>query len=196
MWTRENRGLYEPKGARYPSDLSEAEWALIAPLIPPAKRGGRTRSVDVRAVDVRAVMNGVLYVLETGCQWRALPKDLPSKSTVHDYLMLWDRDGTLERVHHALHLMTRDLEGCEASPSDGPWPMPPGGSSRSSAPPRPRPSTSSPGAFVVERTIAWINRCRRLAKDYEYLNRTAVAFIRLVSIRFMLRRLTLCCYSS
>ncbi len=63
MWTRENRGLYERKGARYPSDLSAAEWALIAPLIPPAKRGGRRREVDVREV-----MNGVLYVLGTGCQ--------------------------------------------------------------------------------------------------------------------------------
>jgi transposase len=79
--THENRSLYERKGARYPSDLSDAEWALIAPLIPPAKRGGRRREVDVREV-----MNGVLYVLETGCQWRALPKDLPPKSTVHDYL--------------------------------------------------------------------------------------------------------------
>ncbi len=58
-----------------------------------------------------------------GCQWRALPKDLPPKSTVYDYLMLWDWDGTLERVHHALYLMTREmtreLEGREASPSVG-----------------------------------------------------------------------------
>jgi transposase len=68
-------------------------------------------------VDLREVMNGVLYVLETSCQWRALPKDLPPKSTVHDYLMLWDWDGTLERVHHALYLMARDLEGRSASPS-------------------------------------------------------------------------------
>lgn len=89
MWTRENRGLYERKGARYPSDLSDAEWALILP----AKRGGRRREVDVREV-----MNGVLYVLEASCQWRALPKALPPKSTVHDYLMLWDWDGTLWSV--------------------------------------------------------------------------------------------------
>ena len=81
MWTRENRGLYERKGVRYPSDLTDQEWALIEPLIPPAKRGGRRRTVDVREV-----MNGVLYVLGTGCQWRALPKDLPPKSTVHEYL--------------------------------------------------------------------------------------------------------------
>ncbi len=83
MWTRENRELCERTRLRYPSDLRDAEWALIASLIPPAKRGGRRREVDVREV-----LNGVLYVLETGCRWRALPKDLPPKSTVHDYLML------------------------------------------------------------------------------------------------------------
>ena len=78
MWTDENRSLYERKGVRYPSDLTDREWTLIEALIPPAKRGGRPRQVDVREV-----MNGVLYVLATGCQWRALPKDLPAKSTVH-----------------------------------------------------------------------------------------------------------------
>ena len=114
MWTRENRGLYERKGLRYPSDLTDQEWALIEPLIPPAKRGGRRRTVDVREV-----MNGVFYVLGTGCQWRAIPKDLPPKSTVYEYLMLWDWDGTLERIHHALYLLNRDLEDSEASPSAG-----------------------------------------------------------------------------
>ena len=69
MWTHENRGLYERKSARYPSDLRDDEWVLIAALIAPAKRGGRPRTVNLREV-----MNGVLYVLETGCQWRALPK--------------------------------------------------------------------------------------------------------------------------
>ncbi len=54
---------------------------------------------------MREVMNGILYVLETGCQWRALPEDPPPRSTAHDYLMLWDRDGTLERTHHELYLM-------------------------------------------------------------------------------------------
>ena len=114
MWTRENRGLYERKGPRYPSDLTDSEWALIAPLIPPAKHGGRKREVDLREV-----MNGILYVLETGCQWRALPRDLPPKSTVHDYFMLWEWDGTLDRIHHELYVKTRDLEGREASPSAG-----------------------------------------------------------------------------
>jgi transposase len=191
MWTRENRGLYERKGARYPSDLRDTEWALIAPLVPPVKGGGRRREVDVREV-----LNGVLYVPETGCQWRALPKGLPPKSMVHDYLMLWDWDGTLERIHHELYLKTRDLEGCEASLSAGPRPLPPGRSGWSNAPPRPRASRPSPDALVVERTIARINRCRRLAKDDEYLNRTAVAFIRLARIGLMPRRLTRYRYSS
>ena len=114
MWTATTRREYERKAARYPSDLTDGEWALIAALIPPAKRGGRKREVDVREV-----MNGVLYVLETGCQWRALPKDLPPKSTVHDYFMLWEWDGTLQRIHHELYVKTRDLEGREPSPSAG-----------------------------------------------------------------------------
>ena len=114
MWTAETRRDYERKTPRYPSDLTDGEWVLVAPLIPPAKRGGRKREVDVREV-----MNGVLYVLETGCQWRALPKDLPPKSTVHDYFMLWEFDRTLERLHHELYVMTRDLEGRAASPSAG-----------------------------------------------------------------------------
>src|SRR3712207_9362841 len=70
MWTVENRREYERKGLRYPSDLTDAEWALAAPLIPPAKRGGRKRSVDPREV-----LNGIFYVLATGCPWRALAKD-------------------------------------------------------------------------------------------------------------------------
>ena len=112
MWTAENRGAYERRGLRYPSDLTDAEWALVAPLIPPAKRGGRQRTVDVREV-----LNGILYVLSTGCQWRALPKDLPPRSTVHEYLQLWEWDGTLARLHHALFVQARELAGKEASPS-------------------------------------------------------------------------------
>ena len=68
---------------------------------------------------MREVLNGVLYVLGTGCQWRALPKDLPPKSTLHDYLMLCDCDRTLACIHHALYVMIRELEGREASPSAG-----------------------------------------------------------------------------
>jgi transposase len=112
MWTAEQRQAHARDGLRYPSNLTDAEWALIAPLIPPAKRGGRRRTVDVREV-----LNGVFYVLATGCQWRALPKDLPPKSTVHDYLTLWAWDGTLKRLHHALFVQAREAAGKEASPT-------------------------------------------------------------------------------
>ena len=112
MWTTENRHRYDRDTLRYPSDLTDAEWRLIKPLIPPAKRGGRPRSVNVREV-----MNGIFYVLSTGCQWEALPKDLPPKSTVHDYFDLWEWDGTLERIHHTLYVACREEAGREASPT-------------------------------------------------------------------------------
>jgi transposase len=112
MWTTENRKRYERQGLRYPSDVTDAEWGLVEPLIPPARRGGRRRTVAVREV-----MNGILYVLSTGCQWRALPTDLPPKSTVHEYLQRWEWDGTLERIHQVLYQKAREQAGREASPS-------------------------------------------------------------------------------
>ena len=71
MWTSKNRGRYDRSRLRYPSDLTDEEWALVEPLIPPAKRGGNRRTVSVRGV-----VNGLMYVLSSGCQWRAIPKDL------------------------------------------------------------------------------------------------------------------------
>jgi transposase len=112
MWTTENRPRYNRDKLRYPSDLTDEEWALVEPMIPPAKHGGRRRTVVVREV-----VNGVMYVLSTGCQWRYLPKDLPPKSTVHDYLSRWNYDGTIERVHHALYVRCREAAGREASPT-------------------------------------------------------------------------------
>jgi transposase len=112
MWTKENRGRYDRSRLRYPSDLTEEEWALVEPLITPAKRGGNKRTVDVREV-----VNGLMYVLSTGCQWRAIPKDLPPRSTVHDYFDLWAWDGTLDRMHHALYVQCRELANREPSPS-------------------------------------------------------------------------------
>ena len=112
MWTTENRPRYNRDRLRYPSDLTDEEWALVEPLIAPAKRGGRRRTVVVREV-----VNGVMYVLSTGCQWRYLPKDLPPKSTVHDYLTRWNYDGTLERIHHALYVQCREVMGRAASPT-------------------------------------------------------------------------------
>jgi transposase len=112
MWTSENRGRYDRSRLRYPSDLTDAEWALIEPLIPPAKRGGNKRTVNLREI-----VNGLMYILSTGCQWRAIPKDLPPRSTLYDYFDLWSWDGTLDRVHHALYVECRDSAGREASPT-------------------------------------------------------------------------------
>src|SRR5262245_14657551 len=102
MWKPEHRQAADRSCLRYPSDLTDAEWAIVEPMIPPTRHGGRKRSVNVREV-----LNGIFYVLWTGCQWKALPKDLPPKSTVHDYLELWNWDGTLERIHHALYVTVR-----------------------------------------------------------------------------------------
>jgi transposase len=112
MWTRENRGRYDRSKLRYPSDLTEEEWLLVKPLIAPAKRGGNKRHVDVREI-----VNALMYILSTGCQWRALPTDLPPRSTVHDYFDLWSWDGTLDRLHHALYQKCREKAGREASPT-------------------------------------------------------------------------------
>ncbi len=101
------------RGRRYPCDLTDVEWALVcASDSSPRRHGGRKRSVDVREV-----LNAIFYVLATGCQWKALPKDLPPKSTAHFYFMLWDWDGTLERIHHALYVAVREQAGREASPT-------------------------------------------------------------------------------
>lgn len=112
MWTDDNRARYDRSRLRYPSDLTDEEWRLVEPLIPAAKRGGGKRTVVMREV-----VNGLMYVLSTGCQWRAIPKDLPARSTVHGYLDLWDYDGTLKRLHHALYVQCREKAGREASPT-------------------------------------------------------------------------------
>jgi len=275
MWTKENRLLYDRSHLRYESDLTDAEWALVGPLIPPAKHGGAHRTVDIREV-----LNGLLYILSTGCQWRAIPKDLPPRSTLHDYLDRWGYDGTLERLHHALYVQCREQAGRQASPTGAiidsqsvksaekggraidPAGYDPGkkikgkkrhllvdtqglvlqvivhaadiqdrdggvlllasvfglfpflrklyadagyqGAKFQNALKRilrqvrleiVRRSDVAKGflvlpkRWIVERTIGWLNRCRRLAKDWENLNRKALIFVRLASIRLMVRRL-------
>src|SRR5258706_15397585 len=112
MWTDRNRARYDRSKLRYPSDLTDEEWQLVEPLIPPEKPGGGKRTVNMREV-----VNGLMYLLSTGCQWRAIPKDLPPTSTVYDYFDLWTYDGTLVRIHHALYVRCREQEQREASPT-------------------------------------------------------------------------------
>ncbi|MFC7693655.1 IS5 family transposase [Paeniroseomonas aquatica] len=273
MWTPENRPKHDRSKLRYASDLTDEEWSIVGPLIPPAKRGGNKRTIDARAV-----LNGVMYILSTGCQWAALPKDLPPRSTVNDYLRRWDEDRTLDRIHHALYVLCREQAGREASPTvaiidsqsvksaeKGARVDPSGYDAGKKIKGKKRhvlvdtqgllmqaiihaadiqdrdggvllmgklfglypfllklyadggyqgPNFQAglrttcrqinleivkrselhefvvlPKHWIVERTIAWLNRCRRLAKDWECLNRSALAFLQWASVCRMLRKL-------
>ena len=275
MWTSDNRAKYDRGKLRYPSDLTDDEWALVQPLIPPAKRGGRRREKSEREL-----VNGIMYVLSTGCQWLYVPKDLPPKSTLHDYLTRWNYDGTLKKVHHTLYVKCRELIGREPSPTagvidsqsvksaekggahidphgydagkkikgkkrhvlvdtvglllqvvvhpanvqdrdggilvlsslfgrfpflaklfaDGGYQGPQFRDAVAAILPQLRVEIVKrsdqasgfqvlPRRWVVERTLAWLGRCRRLAKDFENLTANATAFVRLASIRLMLRKL-------
>ena len=274
MWTPENRPRYNRDKLRYPSDLTDDEWAWVKPSIPPAKHGGRQREVDIREV-----LNGIMYVLSTGCQWRYIPRDLPPRSTLHDYFQRWNDDGTMGRIHHALYVECREQMGREASPTacvidsqsvksaekgghadphgydagkkikgkkrhilvdtaglllhaivhpadiqdrdggvlvmssmfglfpflkklfaDAGYQGPKFAAGTAEVWPDlaieivRRSDTAQgfkllPRRWVVERTFAWLNRCRRLAKDFENRTRNALAFLTLASIRLMLRKL-------
>ncbi|MGN6138442.1 MAG: IS5 family transposase [Ralstonia sp.] len=275
MWTTENRCRYDRGHLRYESDLTDEEWSEIEPQIPPAKRGGNRRTVNIREV-----VNGLMYILSTGCQWRALPKDLPPKSTVHDYFDRWRYDRTLERIHHALYVKCREQNRRQPSPTaavidsqsvksaekggtrfdphgfdagkkikgkkrhilvdtqglmlqaivhaadiqdrdggamllatlfglypfllklyaDGGYQGPEFRKALAAIFAQieveivKRSDTAKgfvvlPRRWVVERTLAWLGRCRRLAKDWECLNEKARAFLLMASIRLMVRRL-------
>jgi putative transposase len=99
---------------RYTSDLSDIEYEIIEPLIPAAKPGGRKRSVNIREV-----LNGIFYLLKTGCQWRMLPKDLPPWGTVHYYFRIWKLEGSWFKIHEALRHKVRIKAGLPVDPSIG-----------------------------------------------------------------------------
>ena len=274
MWTPENRPRYNRDKLRYPSDLTDDEWSCINGFIPPAKSGGRPRKIDPREV-----LNGIMYVLSTGVQWRYIPKDLPSRSTLHGYFQRWNDDGTLGTIHHTLYVACREQIGRAASPTacvidsqsvkgaekggrvdpngydagkkikgkkrhilvdtaglllhaivhpadiqdrdggvlvmssmfglfpflrklfaDAGYQGPKFAAGTAEVWPGleieivKRPDTAKgfellPRRWVVERTFAWLNRCRRLAKDFENRTRNALAFLMLASVRLMLRKL-------
>jgi len=136
-WTDITRAEHSRQSDRYPTDLTDAEWAMALPLVPPSRAGGRPRTSDMREV-----MNAILYIAGGGIPWRMLPKDFPAVSTVRGYFYRWRNDGTLALMNFALVQAARELElNGSKSVCVGIHELPPGGPSF-----RPHP----PGHFWVE----------------------------------------------
>ena len=113
-WTKTARLEYRRNASRYASDMTDREWALVAPFMPPAKRIGRPRTTNLRDV-----VDAVLYMATTGCQWAQLPKDFPPPSTVQRYFYDWRDHGLWQTIRFYLAMETRELEGSEAQPTAG-----------------------------------------------------------------------------
>ena len=275
-WTETARREYRRKAPRYASDMTDREWALIEPFMPPPKPLGRPRKANLREV-----MNAILYIATTGCQWAMLPKDLPPYSTVQRYFYDWRDSGLLQTIRFTLAMETRELEGREAQPTAGvidsqsvkttesgglrgydagkkingrkrhavvdtigllfglvvhaaniqdrdgapavlasirrscPWlrhvfadggyagPKLRGALDRIgewTIEVVKRSDTAKgfevlPRRWVVERTFAWLGRCRRLARDWEKSVASAEAWIDISHIRLTTRRLARYCYA-
>ncbi len=113
MWTKQHRETHKRLGRRYPSDLTDNEWTRLAPLIPPAKPGGRPRTTKMGEA-----MNAILYLLRTGCPWRYLPRDgFPPRSTVYNIFRNFQRAGVWDRIWEHLHGELREHMAHEASPT-------------------------------------------------------------------------------
>ena len=105
---------YRLDGLRYASDVTAEEWALIEALLPPPRKLGRPRTTEMREV-----VNAMLYMLTTGCQWRLLPKEFPPFSTVQRFFYRWRDAGLWQTINHSLVMRAREASGREASPSAG-----------------------------------------------------------------------------
>jgi transposase len=114
MWTETTRRQYWREDLRYASDMTDAEWALIEPHMPTQKVLGRPRKVQLRGV-----VEALLYILRTACPWRLLPRAFPKRSSVQHYFYAWQKQGLWEQINFFLLQMAREREGREASPSAG-----------------------------------------------------------------------------
>lgn len=98
----------------YPTDLTDKQWEIIAPLIPPPKWGGRPRETDMREI-----VNAVIYVVKSGCDWRMVPHDFPQWDLVYHYFRDWKNDGTWKKIHDSLRGKVRKKAGKKVQPSAG-----------------------------------------------------------------------------
>ena len=134
----------------YPSDVTDAEWNVIAPLLPAAKPGGRPRTTSVRDV-----INAIFYVSRGGGAWRMLPKDFPPYQTVYRYYRAWSKDGTWQRVHDALRDRVRQKEGREISPSAAAIDSQSAKTTEKGAPEATTPGKKSKGASGTSSSTHW-----------------------------------------
>src|ERR1700730_18236064 len=114
MWTETTRPQYERKGLRYSSDVTDAEWLVISPHLPQRKRFGRPPKTALRSI-----VDALLYMARTGCQWRLLPREFPPFTTAQNFFYAWRDNGILGRINFELLVETREAAGREASPSAG-----------------------------------------------------------------------------
>lgn len=105
---------HQNKQRKYATDLTDEQWQVVAPLIPPAKSGGRERKIDIREI-----INAIFYLLKSGCQWRMIPNDFPKWQTVYDYFRKWKKDGTWKKIHDNLRDKVRLKAGKKKQPTAG-----------------------------------------------------------------------------
>ena len=169
-WTGTARRGHSREGLRYPSDMTDREWAYVAPLLPPSRHGGRRRTTDLRRV-----MNAILYIASSGCQWRlryvfadggaVYPERLQGSRRAGDKL----RTALKGQGNWTIDIIKRSdtAKGFEILPR----------------------------RWVVERAFAWIGRCRRLAKDWEQSISSSTACAYIANVRILTRRLARYCWA-